>query len=46
MFVCPSQKTLAYYEIGPFLVNYEFIMLCITGPEATKLFMVVIDEFS
>jgi hypothetical protein len=32
--VCPRQKTLAYYKICPFPVNYESVMLYSTGLEA------------
>ncbi len=32
LYVYQSQKTLAYYEICQFPVNYEFVMFYSTGP--------------
>jgi hypothetical protein len=33
--VCPSKKTLAYYEICPFSLNYECTVFYNTGPRVT-----------
>ncbi len=37
VFVTDNINGLAYYEICPFAINYEFVMLKSTGPRALTL---------
>jgi hypothetical protein len=37
--VCPTQKTLAYYEICLFPIGYEALMFHTTGPRSLNLFV-------